>query len=215
MATVLLQINLNHARQAQDLFVADLAERDAGLGVAVEPYQMPDQDPNWVKAPDDSVAIVRRHSPRSPPLSHIESGRGFVIARWGTIYVVGVYAPPNRARPEFEQLEDMGDGIRRCYPNPVLVAGDFNAWSRTWSSRYTNLWDELLIGWAAKLDLQLINRGSTSTWVRARRESIVDFTWANPLAARLVSSWKVVMKESLSDHLLIEGGLCPSCTENG
>jgi len=130
MATTLLQANLNHARLAQDLFLADLAGRDGGLGVASEPYCVPNNNPNWAKAADGSVAIVRGHSLHSPPISPVESGRGYIIVRWGALWVVGAYAPPGRSRPEFEtQLREMGDGIRRCLPHPVLVAGDFNAWA--------------------------------------------------------------------------------------
>jgi len=205
MATSLLQANLNHSPPAQDLFVAELCGSDCGLGVAAEPYRVPDNNPNWVKAADGSVAIYRRHSPRSPPLALIERGRGFVIARWGALRVVGVYAPPKRSRSDFlRQLREVGDGIRRCRPHPVLVAGDFNAWAEVWGSRSTNLRGRLLLNWAAELDLLLLNRGSTSTCVRSQGESIVDLTWANPLAARLVSSWGVLEQDTLSDHQFIK-----------
>jgi len=64
MDTSLLQANVNHARPAQDLFVAELDGRDCGLGVVTEPYCVPSLNPNWVGAVDGSVAIIRRHSPR-------------------------------------------------------------------------------------------------------------------------------------------------------
>lgn len=84
MATKLLQANLNHARQAHNLFLADLAGRDTGLRVVAEPYRVPDNNPNWVAAADSFIAIVRRHSPH-PPVSLVEKGRGFVIVRWGAL----------------------------------------------------------------------------------------------------------------------------------
>jgi len=157
--------------------------------VAAESYRVPDNNPNWVKATDGFVAITKRHSPRSPPLSLIESGQGYVIARWGALRVVGVYAPPNRTRPVFErQLREVGDGMRRCRLHPVLVAGDFNAWAVAWGSRLTNGRGRFLLSWAAELDLQLLNRWSKSTCVRTQGQSIVNLTWATPLAVRLVSS---------------------------
>ncbi|XP_067212239.1 uncharacterized protein [Linepithema humile] len=205
MSTKLLQANLNHARRAQDLFLGDLCGRDAGLGVVAEPYRMPESNPNWVSASNGSVAIVRRHSPRSPLLTLVERGVEFVIARWGALYVVGVYASPKRPHPEFrEHLRAMGAGIRRCLPHPVLVAGDFNAWAQAWGSRYTNIRGEAVLDWAAGLGLLLQNRGSNNTCVRPRGESIVDLTWASPRAADLVRTWEVANRESLLDHLYIE-----------
>ncbi|XP_067216847.1 uncharacterized protein [Linepithema humile] len=163
MSTKLLQANLNHARRAQELFLADLDKRDAGLGVAAEPYRVQDFDPNWVSASNGSV-VIRPHL-------------------------------------EFlEQLREMGDGIRRCLSHSVLVAGDFNAWHQEWGSRYTNIRGEAVWDWAAGLGLLLQNRGSESTCVHPRGESIVDLTWASPRAAQLVRTWGVVDRESLSDH---------------
>ncbi|XP_067205363.1 uncharacterized protein [Linepithema humile] len=205
MSTRLLQANLNHARQAQDLFLEDLCGRDAGLDVVAEPYSVPDSNPNWVAAADGSAVIIRRHSPRSPSISLMERGREFVIARWGALRVVGVYAPPSMSYPEFLQLlREMGAGIRRCLPHPVLVAGDFNAWNMAWGSRRTGKRGENVMDWAAELDLQLLNWGSKSTCVHPRGESIVDLTWASPRAARLVESWGVTDRESLSDYQIIE-----------
>ena len=53
------------------------------------------------------------------------------------------------------------------------------------------------------LDLRLMNRGSTSTCVAWRGESIVHLTWASPVASRRVSGWGVSPEETLSDHLYI------------
>lgn len=61
----LLQANLNHARRAQDLFYQTIAER--GIGLAAEPYRVPDKDPNWLGNPDGSVVIVRAVATNSPP----------------------------------------------------------------------------------------------------------------------------------------------------
>lgn len=84
------------------------------------------------------------------------------------------------------------------------MAGDFNAWSQAWDSRQTNVKGRALEEWAAALDLQLLNRGRTSTCVRAQGESIVDLSWAIPAAACLVREWKVLTDlEQLSDHRYI------------
>ncbi|XP_067215675.1 uncharacterized protein [Linepithema humile] len=98
----------------------------------------------------------------------------------------------------------MGEGICRCLPHPVLVAGDFNSWAEEWGSRFTNTRGGAVLDWAAGLGLLLLNRGSNSTCVHSRGEPIVDLTWASPRAADLVRTWRVADRESFSDHLCIE-----------
>lgn len=49
------------------------------------------------------------------------------------IKYIGVYFSPNRNLAEFETfLDDVGDMIRRRYPHPVVISGDFNAKSTAW-----------------------------------------------------------------------------------
>lgn len=40
--------NLNHARHAQDLLLHFLAERDGDLAIIMEPYTIPENNPQWV-----------------------------------------------------------------------------------------------------------------------------------------------------------------------
>ncbi|XP_011633759.1 uncharacterized protein LOC105424946 [Pogonomyrmex barbatus] len=105
MATWLLQANLNHARYAQDLFVHTMAERGIGLGVAAEPYNVPDH-PCWVADRLGSMAIHWRAFDASPPASFVEAGNGFVAVEWGAIVVVGCYCPPSLSLAQFEDYLD-------------------------------------------------------------------------------------------------------------
>ncbi|EFN86620.1 hypothetical protein EAI_11108, partial [Harpegnathos saltator] len=86
---------------------------------------------------------------------------------------------------------------------PVVIAGDFNAHSEGWgcSPRQRDPRGETVIGWAAGLGLLLMSRGSTSTCVRPGGRSVIDLTWATPLAAGMFQEWRVEAEgESLSDH---------------
>lgn len=76
----LLQVNLNHACQAQHLMLQNLAERGMGLAIVAEPYRIPDNNPNWVGDNNGSAAIVRVAADFSPPLQVTERGEGFVAA---------------------------------------------------------------------------------------------------------------------------------------
>ncbi|EFN73574.1 hypothetical protein EAG_10462, partial [Camponotus floridanus] len=89
------------------------------------------------------------------------------------------YFLPSGNLARFERwLERVGDYIRRLHSFPILIAENFNAWSRAWDSRATNARGETLGEWAAALGLVLLNRGRVSTCVRPQEKSIVDLTWA-------------------------------------
>ncbi|EFN76958.1 hypothetical protein EAI_02978, partial [Harpegnathos saltator] len=96
---------------------------------------------------------------------------------------------------------------------PVVVAGVFNAHSTEWSCSPRHgdpRRGDAVIGWAAGLGLLLMNRGSASTCVRPNGESVIDFTWASPSAARMFWEWAVVTGgENLSDHRYILWALGP------
>lgn len=99
----ILQANLNHARQAQDLFLHTMEERGCGLGVVAEPYAPPPPEhPSWFpggclgRGPP-LVAAVRGGDMRSPPCRAGSRGRYYVKVWWGTICVVAVYFPPPSA----------------------------------------------------------------------------------------------------------------------
>ncbi|XP_025157708.1 uncharacterized protein LOC112589298 [Harpegnathos saltator] len=177
------------------------------LGIAAEPHHVP-KNRRWFGDELGSVAIVWKASSCSPPAEYLDRGRGFVVARWGAIIVVGVYLPPTKSLdfPSFKsRLRDMGRAVRRYLPGPVIIAGDFNAKSETWGSRDGDRRGEEVEDWAAGLDLHLLNEGRESTFVGSRGESIIDLTWASPAALKRVRSWRVADElEALSDHLLIE-----------
>lgn len=67
----ILQANLNHARQAQDLFVHNLVERGYGLGIA-ESYEIPKNHSLWMVFSCGLAAIT---SPQISPL-HSDKSRG-------------------------------------------------------------------------------------------------------------------------------------------
>lgn len=205
MSVFLLQANVGRSRGAQDLFLQTLAESGCTLGIAAEPNYIPEKHPCWVGDDLGSVAITWRWWQGAPVCALVEKGRRYVAVRWGPVAVVGVYLPPSGTLADFEEwLEDLEACVRRLQPLPILVAGDFNSWSRTWGSRRTGVRGRTLEEWAAALDLVLLNRGKTATCIRTQGESIIDLTWASPAAARMVRRWKVVTDlEHLSDHRYI------------
>lgn len=203
----ILQINLNHACQAQSLCLHSMAERGCSVGIIAEPYRIPDNHPLWMKSECGTAAITWRKVGVSSPCTFIEAGRNYVAGKWGKMVIYSIYLSPALDLVNYERrLDRISESIRRqiLLGNPVLIAGDFNAKSQVWGSRRPNKKGEALIDWAAVLNLEIINTGNKSTCVRPQGESIVDLTWADPRAARMIRSWKVLDIETLSDHKYIE-----------
>ncbi|XP_047544466.1 uncharacterized protein LOC125076778 [Vanessa atalanta] len=204
MARRCLQANINHSARAQDLLVQSMAEWQIDVAVVSEPYVVHLRD-DWVSDHEGVVAIVAPAVAGSPAIEGVARGRGFVVAAVGGVAIVGVYASPNRSLAEFEQLlVEVGALVGQASPNPVLVAGDFNAKSTAWGSPSTDARGEALEEWAVSLGLAVINSGSESTCVRQQGESIVDVTFASIALARRVRDWRVeTAVETLSDHRYI------------
>ncbi|KAL0121307.1 hypothetical protein PUN28_008759 [Cardiocondyla obscurior] len=77
--------------------------------------------------------------PGAPSCAPIERGQRYVAARWGPTIIVGTYLPPSGTIEEYQKwLDDIAVCIRRVRNSPIIVAGDFNAWSTTWGSARTN-----------------------------------------------------------------------------
>ncbi|XP_076476110.1 uncharacterized protein LOC143302923 [Bombus vancouverensis nearcticus] len=160
-----------------------LTERRIALAAVAEPHSIPDAS-RGAGYLIGSVAVFWTGITGSPSCSVIERGRCFVAVKWSDLAVVAVYVSPNISRTEYASFLD---GLAACAWRlgacPSLVLG-----------RGRDVQD-----WATALDLRLMNRGSSSTCVAWRGESIVDLTWANPAASRRVSGWEGSPEETLSD----------------
>ena len=86
--------------------------------------------------------------------------------------------------------------------SPIVIAGDFNAWAVEWGSRFTNPRGQNLLKALARLNVDLANVGTTSTYRRDNRESIIDITFCSPgLSAN--TNWRVHEGYTHSDHLMV------------
>ena len=209
LAGCIIQVNLNHSASAQDLLLQAMAERGLGpLAVVAEPYRVPQH--NGTGDTTGRAAIFRAGSNDSPAIRTIETGQGFVIVKWGEMYVAGLYASPNAPVSSQKMLDEIRDRVAPFMAKDILILGDLNAKSTLWGSPRTNARGEIVAEWAAELDLQLLNEGRKSTCVRWQGESIVDLTWASPSVARKVKQWEVMEDtETSSDHRYILISLKP------
>jgi Leucine-rich repeat (LRR) protein len=88
---LLLQLNVNHSAAAQDLLMQSMAEWLIDLAVVTEPYRVLTDRQTWAGDANGLVAIISGTGHGPLPFSSLEKGRGFVIALWREILVVGAY----------------------------------------------------------------------------------------------------------------------------
>ncbi|CAB0041825.1 unnamed protein product [Trichogramma brassicae] len=126
----------------------------------------------------------------------------FSWARISGIYSFSVYAPPRLADVEFSTLlTNITEEARG--KRPLIIAGDFNAWSTEWGCRATRQRATTLLDALAPLEAVLLNTGNTPTFTDALGYSVVDLTFASDTLASQVTSWAVSELYTHSDHQVI------------
>lgn len=191
------QLNLNHCDTAQQLLWKSVSESKCDVAILAEPYRVPAGNGNWIadKAKTAAIWTMGRY-----PIQEIvfQADEGFVIAKLNDVYVCSCYAPPRWTLDQFnEMLDELTDKL--ADRRPVVIAGDFNAWAVEWGSRLTNPRGRSLLEALARLDVDLGNEGTTSTYRRDGRESIIDITFCSPVLTGSLN-WRVCDGYTHSDH---------------
>lgn len=194
------QVNLNHCDTAQQLLWQSTAETGCDVAIIAEPYRVPHDNGNWAA---DTARMAAIHVMGRYPIQEVVSRafEGFVIAKVNGTFFCSCYAPPRWTLEQFQQmLDSLTDEL--IGRSPIVIGGDFNAWAVEWGSRCTNARGHSLMEALAKLDVRLANRGTSSTFRKDGRESIIDVTFCSPrLAADM--NWRVSEDYTHSDHQAI------------
>lgn len=162
MTAKVLICNVNHAAHAQDLFLHNMEERDCALGVITEPYRIPPNHSRWTTDTLSSVTILWRDGLNYAPANPVHVGVGFVAINWGCLSIVGLYLPPSLSFIDYENgLTCIAAYLRRNFPRPTIITGDFNAKSVMWGSPRTDRRGAAVELWAQQLGLMRGNRSSS------------------------------------------------------
>ncbi|CAB0036803.1 unnamed protein product [Trichogramma brassicae] len=86
---------------------------------------------------------------------------------------------------------------------PLIVAGDFNAWSTEWGCQVTRQRDTILLDALATLEAALLNTGDSLTFTGALGYSFIDLTFASDTLASRITSWALSELYTHSDHQAI------------
>lgn len=196
-----VQTNLNHCRDAQDLFWEFARSEDIGVALVSEPYGV--GAAGWHL--DSTGLAALGVLGRGLTLGEVENGDGFVSATVGGVSrVYSCYASPAISLDEFEQfLSRLEASVRKYRGDGVdlVIGGDFNARSASWGDHLTNARGDALADFASSLGMVVMNAGSEPTFFGRGEGSCVDVTFASESAARKIRGWTVRTDvENMSDH---------------
>lgn len=193
-----IQINLNRSPAARDMMYQVASERKADVLIISEQNRNADNS-DWLtdKRNDAAILVTPRVQEQK---KMIAKGNGYVRCVLGSIAVYSCYYSPNSSLEAFQaDLEELEDSVRQ-WSGPVVVAGDFNAKSKSWSSgpqdKRGQILDELMIS----LDLIVINHPGIATFERRASSSVLDIAFTRPTLIRNLRKWEILEEESLSDH---------------
>jgi hypothetical protein len=191
------QVNLNHCEMAQDLLFHQLIVSRCDLALIAEPYRVPKEDGKWVQDKTGTAAI---YACGKYPIQEVISvdKEGFVVAVINGVYVCSCYAPPRWSQEAFEDMLDLMTGTL-IGKKPVVLGGDLNAWAEEWGSRLTNPRGQCTLEALASLDVRIVNVGSTNTFSRNGRESVIDVTFCSPSLVEGMN-WRISDTYTGSDH---------------
>ncbi|CAB0040786.1 unnamed protein product [Trichogramma brassicae] len=161
--TRILQLNLNHCMAAQSLLMQSVKKMKIDVAILCDQHRDLRSPHTWISDADSQVAIWVRGG---VPVQRRASGqsRFYTWAQIAGIYFFSVYAPPRLSIGEFASLLASIVDEARGKKKPVLLAGDFNAWSTEWGSSESRPRGEMLLDAISPLDVLLLNTGSRSTF---------------------------------------------------
>lgn len=83
---------------------------------------------------------------------------------------------------------------------PLIIGGDANAHHIVWGSTDINLRGERLLEYISSTNLEILNKGTSPTFVTRGRAEVLDITLASPNISKSIKGWHVSPEETLSDH---------------
>ncbi|CAB0041809.1 unnamed protein product [Trichogramma brassicae] len=173
----ILQLNLNHCRSAQNLLSQTVRELGISVAIVCDQYKNPGPHYTWIADSNKQAAIwvlgglpVQGRPSRPHPF--------FTWARVSDLYIFSVYTPPRLTTAEFSAL--LSNVVEEAQgKRPLIIAGDFNAWSTEWGSSETKPRDVILLDALSALDVVLLNTGHTPTFTGPQGSSIIDLSFAS------------------------------------
>lgn len=199
----ILYCNMNRSREAHDIMHKQAHEWKVDIMCCSEPNWTEIKSAGWI-TDINSDAAAKSLQPEALIINS-GKGEGFCWAELRYMTIFTCYISPNIKTAEYETvLQNLASKIQ-IQKKPVIIAGDFNARSRSWGSKTNDIKGKKVLEWAALLNLLLLNDGKQPTFSKGNLGSYIDLTFASPCIARTITEWSVLTEaESLSDHNYIK-----------
>ncbi|XP_075219244.1 uncharacterized protein LOC142323470 [Lycorma delicatula] len=176
-----------------------LTERSDIIFVSEPPYDLT-SGTGWLV---DATTAAIGFPVSGIPIISSGSSDGFIWADLGEIVVFSCYNSPNAGIDNFVVfLENLAGEVMRHRGRKVLIAGDFNAKSPEFAGTVNSLRGRHLSEYVNTLGLTCIN-GEDKTFRRRMSCSAIDLAFTTSTDVNDFFDWRIINKESLSDHLFI------------
>jgi ribonuclease HI len=105
--------------------------------------------------------------------------------------------------------------IKHCliHKTELIVGCDANAHNIIWGSNRDCPRGNILLEYLTTQNLTLLNEGNSPTWERNELSDVIDITFSTQDINESISNWKVLTKDSHSDHNYISFELAAQQTE--
>ncbi|XP_054012819.1 uncharacterized protein LOC128894829 [Hylaeus anthracinus] len=147
---------------------------------------------------DNTVVAFECKNPNtSPSSSNNDSHENY---RWLAIATylswIATESPPGDKRREI---------LKSCIEKNIkaVIGADINARHARWDSTDTNTRGNRMVEFLDEFGLIYHNRGNTPTFVTRTREEVLDATYSTQEMYYRIRKWRVLSKDSLSDHRYI------------
>lgn len=200
----IIQVNLQRTRAGFDLILKAAEEHGACVILSSEPNITKARKAKWISNPrcNCAITVMRVH-----PFKVLKESFGdcFVRLDADDVTFYSVYLSFNDSRETFQrellQLQNDVEILTSSSPNrKIIIGGDFNSKSALWNSPFEDPRGRILSEWFSTLELTILNRGNTPTYINGSSTSFIDITVCSEALNTHVIHWEVLLEENLSDH---------------
>jgi len=210
-----LRVNLHHSRAASTTL--SVSTRNCDVALIQEPWTYKGEIKGLQEVggeliysrsiPRPRTCILVKKGFRTLPLMHYCS-RDLTVVK---IKTLGGGRPweivPGTAYLPYDDVEPPPPGelerlVTGCRANGthLIVGCDANSHHTSWGSTHINNRGESLFNYIMANGLDIMNRGSKSTFVTSNRQEVIDITIATVYVGNCIKDWHVTEEVSFSDH---------------
>lgn len=204
----ILQINLNHCKNAQELLTQSVLQHQIDLVVISEPWQPPSY---WFNDDHKNASIwIPQPAEKFTTIKSLYKTKGIVSIQVDNYIYISCYFSPNISIESYvEKISELENFLNTVNYNNCVIAGDFNAKSPSWGSNVLDNRGSIIMETCNNFDLLPINSQGKFTFERNGHYSKIDILIAGTTVARDLISSHVLNEYTASDHRYILHALVP------